>query len=115
MWAADLDGAGSGRGAGPGEGPAATGGAAEFEREDGREVAGRGGALEGVDEVERERDEAAPRAAHHADLHLHPAAAHGCLARSLTACLPRPRRPSLASRHGDAPFGQTKVNLNMST
>jgi len=76
--AAHLDGAGSGRGAGPGEGPARAGGAAKFEREDGREVAGGGGALQGVDEVERERGEAAPGAAHHANLHLHPAAAHGC-------------------------------------
>jgi len=73
-----LDGAGSGSGAGPGEGPARAGGAAKFEREDGREVAGGGGALQGVDEVEREGGEAAPGAAHHANLNLQPAAAHGC-------------------------------------
>jgi hypothetical protein len=93
LGAAHLYGAGSGRGAGPGEGPAATGGAAEVEREHRREVAGRGGALEGVDEVERERDEAAPSAAHGADLHLHPAAAHGLPAASLANCPP----PFLAS------------------
>jgi hypothetical protein len=80
MWLgpAHLDGAGSGSGAGPGEGPAGAGGTAKFEREDGREVAGGWGALQGVDEVKRERGKAAPGAAHHVNLHFQPAAAHGC-------------------------------------
>nr|CAB3449376.1 unnamed protein product [Digitaria exilis] len=59
---AHLDGTGSGRGAGPGERSMAA------RREDGWEVAGGRGAHKGIEEVEREHDEAASRAAHHANL-----------------------------------------------